>query len=77
MLKRGAEPSRKMPMGHVQRCAAHLLHIVGFGQPMAERMRGRDPGAQGHTLGIDRQAIMSKMATEKQRPAGNSQIAPL
>ena len=56
---------------------AHLLHIVGFGQPMAERMRGRDPGAQGHTLGIDRQAIMSKMAAEKQRSAGNSQIAPL
>ena len=42
-------------MGHVQRCAAHLLHIVGFGQPMAERMRGRYPSAQGHTLGIDRQ----------------------
>lgn len=55
----------------------HLLHIVGFGQPMAERMRGRDPDAQGYTLGIDRQAIMSKMAAEKQRPAGNSQIAPL
>ena len=66
-----------MPIGHVQRSAAHRLHIVGFGQPMAERMRGRDPGAQGHTLGIDRQDIMTRMAAEKQRSAGNSQIEPL